>query len=81
MEYTIDPCLICENYMHGIKCENDSCEIKQAKYSAIKEFAKRLKDAFPEGNRDCKCPAIYFEDYCDIIDEWCNVMLDDIVEE
>lgn len=40
-----------------------------AKSEAIKEFAERLKDAFPEGNRDAKCPAIYYDDYCDIIDE------------
>ena len=49
--------------------------IKTAKAEAYKEFASRLKDAFPECNRDCKCPAIYFDDYCYIIDECCEEMV------
>ena len=44
------------------------------KTEAYKEFAERLKDAFPECNRDCKCPAIDFDDYCYIIDECCEEM-------
>ena len=49
--------------------------IQQEKAEAYKEFASRLKDAFPECNRDCKCPAIYFDDYCYIIDECCEEMV------
>ena len=41
---------------------------------AVKEFAERLKDAFPEGNRDTKCPALYYDDYCYIIDELAEEM-------
>ena len=48
---------------------------RKAKAEAYKEFAERLKDAFPECNRDCKCPAIYFDDYCYIIDECCEEMV------
>lgn len=48
---------------------------KNAKVEAYKEFAERLKNVFPEGNRDCKCPAIYFDDYCYIIDECCKEMV------
>lgn len=52
-----------------------SNEILSTKAEAYKEFANRLKNAFPEGNRDCKCPAIYFDDYCYIIDECCEEMV------
>lgn len=48
---------------------------REAKTEAYKEFAEKLKDAFPECNRDCKCPAIYFDDYCYIIDECCEEMV------
>ena len=40
---------------------------KQSK--VIDEFVRRLLDAFPEGNRDAKCPAIYYDDYRYIIEE------------
>lgn len=49
--------------------------VEQIKAEAYKEFASRLKDAFPECNRDCKCPAIYFDDYCYIMDECCEEMV------
>ena len=49
--------------------------VEQIKAEACKEFAEKLKAAFPECNRDCKCPAIYFDDYCYIIDEWCEKMV------
>lgn len=49
----------------------------ESRAEAIKEFAERLKDAFPEGNRDAKCPAIYFDDYCEIIDDLVNVMTEE----
>lgn len=49
--------------------------VNKIKSEAYKEFAKRLKDAFPDGNRDCKCPAIYFDDYCYIVDECCEEMV------
>ena len=35
----------------------------------IKNFPKILKEAFPESNRDNISPAIYYDDYCEIIDE------------
>ena len=47
----------------------------EIKSEAIKEFAERLKNAFPEGNRDNKCPAIYIDDYCYIIDECAEEMV------
>ena len=40
----------------------------------IDEFAKRLLDAFPEGNRDAHCPAIYYDDYRYIIEEFAEKM-------
>ena len=52
-------------------------DIEKAKSEAIKEFAQRLKNAFPEGNRDNKCPAIYWDDYCYIIDECAEEMVGD----
>ena len=50
---------------------------EQIKAEAIKEFAQRLKNAFPEANRDNKCPAIYIDDYCYIIDECAEEMVGD----
>lgn len=35
----------------------------------IDELVKMLLDAFPEANRDNHCPAIYYDDYRDIIEE------------
>lgn len=35
----------------------------------IDEFVRRLLDAFPECNRDARCPAIYYDDYREIIEE------------
>ena len=46
----------------------------EVRAEVIKEFADRLKDAFPEGNRDAKCPSIYYDDYCYIIDELAEEM-------
>lgn len=40
----------------------------------IDEFAKRLLDAFPECNRDARCPAIYYDDYRYIIEELAEEM-------
>lgn len=40
----------------------------------IDDFVKRLLDAFPEGNRDAKCPAIYYDDYAYIIEELAEEM-------
>lgn len=40
----------------------------------IDEFVKRLLDAFPEGNRDARCPAIYYDDYRYIIEEMAEKM-------
>lgn len=59
---------------HLIKKEDDTRNVRS---DAIKEFAERLKNAFPEGNRDNKCPAIYIDDYCYIIDECAEEMVGD----
>lgn len=59
---------------HLIKKEDDTRNVRS---DAIKEFAERLKNAFPEGNRDNKCPAIYIDDYCYIIDECAEEMAGD----
>lgn len=57
---------------HLIKKEDDTRNVRS---DAIKEFAERLKNAFPEANRDNKCPAIYWDDYCYIIDECAEEMV------
>lgn len=41
----------------------------EAKSEVIDDFAKRLLDAFPESNRFARCPAIYYDDYREIIEE------------
>lgn len=64
-----------EGYNENLLTANNtilSNEILSAKTEAYKEFAERLKDAFPECNRHCICPAIGFDDYCYIIDECCE---------
>ena len=38
----------------------------------IKNLQKRLKEAFPESDRNNISSAIYYDDYCDIIDEIAN---------
>ena len=43
----------------------------------IDDFVKRLFDAFPECNRDNRCPAIYYDDYREIIEEVATKMKDD----
>ena len=48
--------------------------VRQAKSEVIDEFVKRLLDAFPEANRDNHCPAIYYNDYRDIIEELAEKM-------
>lgn len=40
----------------------------------IEDFVKRLLDAFPEGNRDARCPAIYYDDYRYIVEELAEKM-------
>ena len=40
----------------------------------IDDFVKRLLDAFPEANRDNRCPSIYFDDYVYIIEELAEEM-------
>ena len=47
---------------------------KKAQAEAIKEFAERLKDAFPFGDRNNKCSAIYYDFYCEIIDQTAEEM-------
>ena len=65
-----------EDYLYPLPFKNAfDDEHAKAKSEAIKEFAERLKNAFPEGNRDNKCPAIYIDDYCYIIDECAEEMV------
>lgn len=65
-----------EDYLYPLPFKNAfDDELAKAKSEAIKEFAERLKNAFPEGNRDNKCPAIYIDDYCYIIDECAEEMV------
>ena len=35
----------------------------------IDDFAKRLLDAFPEANIYNRCPALYYDDFRDIVEE------------
>ena len=41
---------------------------------AIDNFVKRLLDAFPEADRNNRCPAIYYDDYRYIIEELAEEM-------
>lgn len=41
---------------------------KQFYKAGVKDLAKRLKENFPQGDRNNKCPALYWDDYCYIID-------------
>jgi len=65
-------CFSCEHWSdtnhcccsYGIKEATTLYEEGYRKASDIvDEVIKRLLDAFPEGNRDNKCPAIYYDDY------------------
>lgn len=48
----------------------------------IEKFAQRLKEAYPQSDRNNPCPAIYYEDFCDIVDEVAAEMEDfDSVEQ
>ena len=31
MKNTKEPCVICENYMKGVKCQNDTCPVAMMK--------------------------------------------------
>lgn len=65
-------------------CETTPCNYCRAErlYNAgyrkqsevIDEFVKQLLDAFPEANRDARCPAIYYDDYRYIIEELAEKM-------
>lgn len=44
---------------------------------AIKEFAERLKESFPQGDRNNKCPSLYWDDYCYIIDSLAEEMTEE----
>ena len=35
----------------------------------IERIAERLKDAYPQADRNNLCPAIYYDDFADIVDE------------
>ena len=62
-----------ENYCEGLyeatEIIEDVAVVKAApKQEVVDEFVKILLDAFPEGNRDAKCPAIYYEDFEEIVE-------------
>ena len=42
----------------------------------IERFAARLKEAYPQNDRNNHCPAIYYDDFCDIVDEVTAEMMD-----
>ena len=46
----------------------------EIKSEAVREFAERLKEAFPQTDRNNICPALYYDDYCYIIDELAEEM-------
>lgn len=46
----------------------------EIKSEAIKEFAERLKKAFPQSDRNNKCPSLYFDDYIEIIEQLAEEM-------
>ena len=63
-------------------CETKTTLITDANWSlltartkAIKAFAERLKDNFPQSDRNNKCPSLYWDDYCYIIDELVEEMV------
>ena len=65
-------------------CENTPCNRCRAEHiynagyrkqsDVIDEFVKRLLDAFPECNRDARCPSLYYDDYRYIIEELAEEM-------
>ena len=44
-------------------------DVKNAKVEAYKELAEKLKEAFPESDRNNNSPAIYYDFYCELIDQ------------
>lgn len=61
----------CGELEGATKLYEQGCRIQN---EVIDEFVKRLLDAFPEGNRDARCPAIYYDDYRYIIEELAEKM-------
>lgn len=35
----------------------------------IERFAERLKEAYPEADRNNPCPALYYDFFCEMVDE------------
>lgn len=68
----VDSCLKCGRHADCLYQEI-ACAVYNADYrrqsEVINDFVKRLLDAFPEANRDARCPAIYYDDYREIIEE------------
>lgn len=63
--------------LHYQRCEALYDVGYSKKSEVIDEFVQRLLDAFPEGNRDARCPAIYYDDYKYIIEELAEKMKGD----
>lgn len=51
--------------------------IEKVKKEAVKEFVKKLKDVYPEGNGDTHMPMIGWDDFCYIVDEALEEYLDE----
>lgn len=47
------------------------------KEEAIDAMKQRLLDAFPESNRDNMCPAIYWEDFVELVESVAEELKDD----
>lgn len=62
----------------GVKCGDTAKNLYdkgwRKRNDVIDEFVKRLLDAFPEADRNNHCPAIYYDDYSNIIEELAEKM-------
>ena len=50
----------------------------RVKEKLIERFAERLKEAYPKNDRNNPSPAIYYDDFCDIVDEVAAEIIDSI---
>lgn len=73
----------CKTCIHRVEIEDcNATKIAKRLYNAgyrkgsevIDKFVERLLDAFPENNRDNRCPSIYYDDYRYIIEELAEKM-------
>lgn len=83
-------CLGCNQQFSDEPCEPSDCTIRRSimalptadvapRAEVIDEFVKRLLDAFPEPHRGGNlCPAIYYDDYREIIEGLALDMKDEV---